>query len=178
MWAKKEQLTLEIHEQDWLDNYKIYLDKSGYKPSEVVIDEVDGIALHFGCDSYLKWTYSNVEDCVCDNLYGDEGGLVNVQSLQEMSDAIHGGKNFIPSYGLTDLGGTNENILSVLLENYPELRNLQHGEDSYIVNLEIAEGGLRFHKNGGYRGKDCVGESIEESPADEYLKFSVFKVKA
>lgn len=176
MWATKEQLVEEQHEQEWLDQFKTIMEKE-YQASKVTFDEKTGITLHFGSDSYLKWSYENVEECVCDNIYGDSSGIVNVQNLSEMSEAMEQGKSFIPSYGLTDLGGTDESILGTLLENYPELNNLAFGEDSYIINLEIAEGGLRFHKNGGYKGKDCVGESVDESPSDEYLMFSVFKVK-
>lgn len=175
MWAKKEQLKLAAHDQKWLDNYKNLINEDGYKPSEIIIDETEGVALHFGSDMYLRWTYNNIEKCY-DELYGNESEVVNVQSLHELSEARQEGKEFIHSYGLTDLEKDDEAILATLLQYYPELRNLQFGEDSYIINLEIAEGGLRFHKNGGYRGKDCVGESVDESPSDEYLMFSIFKV--
>ncbi|MCP3681946.1 MAG: hypothetical protein GY861_04575 [bacterium] len=175
MWAKLENLTKAVHNEEWLIQYKEILGKD-YKTSEVC--NVEEVAVHFGCGSYLSWSYSNVEDCICCDFYADDTGIVDVQSLEEMREVIHSGKQYLSVYGITDLGAEEDEVLDILFSNYPELLLL--GEDKtteYILNLEIVEEGVRFHKNGGYRGKEIVGESVAESPSDEYLMFSVYRIK-
>ncbi len=175
MWATKEQLILSDNDQEWIDQFKELMGVE-YKPSEIEIDKETGIAFHFGTDSYLKWSYDNVEDCICDHLMGNEEGIMIIDGLADIQTARQSGKEFIQTYGLTDMSYDDQEIVDNLLTNYPELKHLANGDESYIINLEIAEGGVRFHKNGGYRGGDDVGESVYDSPADEYLMFSVFKV--
>lgn len=80
--------------------------------------------------------------------------------------------------GVTDVFDDTEKCFDNLFEQYPDLKIL--GTDvfggKFALTLQLVDGGFRFHKNGGYRGKDEVGEHVSDSPSEEYLMFCLVRI--
>ncbi|AUR86361.1 hypothetical protein NVP1084O_154 [Vibrio phage 1.084.O._10N.261.49.F5] len=177
MWATKEDLIESNHDVEWLSKYKDICKKE-FKRSELYIDSVNSIPA-ISLSGY-RLSYDNLE-----NVYSwhksDGKDLVEIDSF----DTLHkyqdlGYNQDIPLYGVTDFipEGTEEELIKNVITNYPELKVFGTcSKSKYVLTLNLAVNDFRFHKNGGYRGKDNVGEHVSDSPSETYLQFGILKVK-
>ncbi|AHK11316.1 hypothetical protein S14_207 [Shewanella sp. phage 1/4] len=87
----------------------------------------------------------------------------------------HPDYNLFTTYSNSDYYvGQNEKTIENLLSYFPEL-NILGDCDKYKFGIvcRVVEDDFRFHKNGGYRGKDEVQEHVYDSPQEQYFSFMV-----
>lgn len=176
MWIKESDLQLNTHDAEILAAFKEDTGK------DFVVPEIyRGMVTVLACGSWgLGIGYSNVKDCVCDNLFVDNNStLVIPKGLDALVDCYHKQFVSIPSYGCCDWFDDEEKMIENLLKFYPELNLLGEAKNmkfGLCFNRAIKD--FRFHKNGDYRGVDegLIGEHVHESPKDQYLLFSVVKL--
>ncbi len=154
-----------------------YKDQVGREFTPIKLRETEGYdTLSFILTSFLKLSFSNVKP-LYSPIFTDKKEMIIADSTEKLVEAFDKNMKEVPAYGVTDLAEREEDILSVLFENYPELHLLQYSNKKFIIQLQLAVGSFRFHKNGGYRGKDSVSEHVAESPSDSYLCFHIHLVQ-
>ena len=174
MWINKQDLSLVCHSEEFLSEYRRVMQKE-YKTPEV--NYLGDVPIIVVCSNYLEQHYTNVDDLVGEYLYVSSENTVIDSSPVGMIDRLDEGFTFFKSYGVTDLYEDEHCCIESLLKFYPEILQLGScSENKFALVLTLCEGDFRFHKNGGYRGVDKVEEHVYESPAAEYLMFTVVKL--
>lgn len=176
MWIKESDLQLKIHDAERLSAFRENMGK------DFIFPEIyRGMVTVLTCGAWLlDICYSNVKDCVCDNLFlDDNNSIVIPKGLDALVDCYHKDFTSIPSYGCCDWFDDTEKMIDNLLKFYPELNLLGEASNmKFGLRFNRAIEDFRFHKNGDYRGVDegLIGEHVHESPKDQYLLFSVVKL--
>lgn len=177
MWIKPEDILHKIQPAESLIRYKENTGEALVAPR---IDYRKDCTVIHSSTNWLDVHYENVEDCVCDNIYIKDGlvQVVTEDTMSNMSEMYREGWHLLQTYGVTDVFDDTEKCFDNLFEQYPDLKIL--GTDvfggKFALTLQLVDGGFRFHKNGGYRGKDEVGEHVSDSPSEEYLMFCLVRI--
>lgn len=173
MWASKDDVMKCQHDKAFLDMWEKEVGKP-YKHPVVEVDELTNIPVICYGGFMLSTHFENLEE-IYYPLGMIEGEIFPLDSWTLMEKCLGG---TIPAYGNSDLAKTDKEVVSTLIEWYPELKRLADcKKNKYLIVLTGATDDFRFHKNGGYRGKDQVWEHVKDSPADIYLNFHVVKIK-
>tara|TARA_R110000851_G_scaffold201027_3_gene352214 strand:- start:10 stop:546 length:537 start_codon:yes stop_codon:yes gene_type:complete len=175
MWLQANEVQDATHDEKWLAQYR-EISREEWKPSTIKV--VQGVPLLLCDTNYLDFQFSNIEDCICDNYFSLMHDLVPVEGLAQWGKLAEGGYEIIMTYGTTDAYEDEGCCVKYLLQQYPELdAYARSSKGKFALSIGLVSGDFRFHKNGGYRGKDDVGEHVYDSPAKEYLAFTVVKIK-
>lgn len=170
MWIKEGELKEFQHDQQWLDDYK-KLFKRDYIAEALYLKEATVIG-----PTPIDFCFSNVE-AIYSELYTDGVTVREVDSLDTLSKLINLGYKRLPVYGVMDYKEGITATLENLFKYYPELKAISTiKNESFALSFRVATEDFRFHKNGGYRGEDEVGEHVYESPKDKYLLFKVSRL--
>ena len=182
MWVNIEtDLTLTTPEEDFLASWIKYSD--GNKPFEhkkAVVDNATGLPILLGSPFHYECSYNEIkhESSLYDHLYLQEDTAYTFAELYKLDMGSYSCKE-VPVYGVTDYDKEDDaaNCVLTLIENYPELKLLGNLPNrKFMICICTVSDDFRFHKNGGYRGKDEVAEHVYDSPADEYLMFNVIEL--
>lgn len=178
MWIKQEDLVLKVHSEEVLTEYKNTTGKEYSVPAIKVREDCTVIPVN---KNWMDVYYDNVESCTCDNIYIKKDCVRVVtptmrRSQEDPSEYMmamfQNGYNLLQTYGVTDMLPDTEECFANVFEQYPDLKLItEAGIWKFALVFTAVEGDFRFHKNGGYRGKDEVGEHVSDSPAEEYLMF-------
>jgi len=175
MWVQEEDIIRTVHDQEWLDRY-LNICKKEYKPCKVSYLENCTI---FSCGSWLDQYFENAE-AMYGTYLGKGSDVVDLEEgdLELWGELATKGYEHLPTYGVVDFIEDETKCLDNLFKMYPELLCFAKDKNKkYAMTFSLATDDFRFHKNGGYRGEDEVGEYVCDSPSKEYLLFSVIEVK-
>lgn len=179
MWVNIESdLTLTTPDQEFLGDWIKYSeDGQPFKHRLAEVDLVTGIPVATGDKFYTECSYEEISS-LYDHIY------VNEKECLVFEDIFLTGKcvrdyTLVQVYGVTDFNSEEDAkyCVETLLKYYPELKLLGDvPERKFLLNISLVGDDFRFHKNGGYRGKDEVGEYVYGSPSEEYMMFQVLEV--
>ena len=182
MWTNIEtDLTLTNPTQEFLDTWMKYSDDNKpFEHKKVVVDSVTGLPILLGSPFHYECSYNEIqhESPLYEHLYTDGKKTYTFQDIYSMGLGTNAFE-MIPVYGVTDFNEEDDAAYCVetLIRNYPELKLLGNIPDrKFMICVATVTDDFRFHKNGGYRGKDEVGEHVYDSPAEEYLMFNIIEL--
>lgn len=171
MWAKYGTDFKEVQRgADWLNHYKEVV---GHEWVSKVVWVVQDIPLILNGGVFVDKYFEGIA-----NSHFDLVGKGKHTKVCDTPEDTRGGE-LLSTYGVFDLKSTPEDIVTELKKHYPDI--LRIGvcpSNKYAIDLRVVRGGFRFHKNGGYRGGDVVGECVADSPAKEYMMFSILLVES
>lgn len=185
MWANIENdltLTNLSGKKEFLDNWIKYSeDNKPFEHKKAVVDSVTGLPILTGSLFHYECSYNEIqnESSLYDDLYTDGEKTYTFKDIYSMGLGINS-FTMIPVYGVTDFNKEDDGAycIQTLISNYPELKLLGNIPDrKFMICIYIVTDDFRFHKNGGYRGKDDVEEHVYDSPSEEYLMFSIIEIK-
>lgn len=177
MWLKESDLELQTHDKEWLLRYYKIM---GYPYKQPEVNYVSGVTIINSDYRFIDRHYTNLDDCICDTFFakGNDLQILGNKGLSYWREMFHSGYETIVTYGVTDLYEDETVCMTKLFECYPELHVYANStEGKFALSFSLATSDFRFHKNGGYIGKDDVGEHVYDSPAKEYLTFTVLRIQ-
>lgn len=182
MWANIENdLTLTNPTQEFLDTWIKYSDNNEpFEHKKAIMDEVTGLPILLGSPFHYECSYNELEheSSLYEHLYLQENTAYTFAELYKLDMGSYSCTE-VPVYGVTDYDKSYDAkyCVQVLLDMYPELKLLGTIPDrKFMICICTVTDDFHFHKNGGYRGKDEVGEHVYDSPAEEYLMFNVVEL--
>ena len=183
MWVNIESdLTLTSPDQEFLDNWIKYSeDGQPFKHRLADVDLVTGIPVATGGTFPTECSYEEIthESSLYDHIYVNEKECLVFKDIF-LADKCVEDYSLVQVYGVTDFNSEEDAkyCVETLLKHYPELKLLGDVPDrKFLLNITLVGDDFRFHKNGGYRGKDEVGEHVYDSPSEEYMMFQVLELR-